>query len=50
MNNIKFSTQAFADDKEIIAMSELRQSLEKNDLAKFERTLKAKVYIYIVLE
>jgi len=37
-----YCCKAFADDKEIIAMSELRQSLEANDLARFERTLKAK--------
>lgn len=34
--------KVFADDKEIIAMSELRMSLESNDLARFERLLKNK--------
>lgn len=34
--------KAFADDPEIIAMIELRQSLEANDLHKFEKTVKNK--------
>lgn len=34
--------KVFTDDKEIIAMSELRLSLEKNDLPRFERTIKNK--------
>ena len=34
--------KVFSDDKEIIAMSDLRQSLEANDLARFERTIKNK--------
>jgi hypothetical protein len=34
--------KVFADDKEIIAMAELRQSLEANDLVRFERVLKNK--------
>jgi len=32
--------KVFAEDKEIVAMSELRDSLESNDLSRFERTLK----------
>lgn len=31
--------KVFADDPEIVAMSDLRQSLEANDLASFERTV-----------
>ena len=34
--------KAFADDPEIVAMVELRQSLEANDLHKFEKTVKNK--------
>jgi hypothetical protein len=34
--------KVFADDKEIIAMADLRQSLEANDLVRFERILKNK--------
>ena len=31
--------RVFADDREVVAMSDLRQSLEANDLSKFERVL-----------
>jgi COP9 signalosome complex subunit 2 len=31
--------KAFSDDPEIVAMSDLRQSLETNDLARFEKTI-----------
>lgn len=34
--------KAFADDPEILAMKELRQSLEANDLSRFERTVNNK--------
>lgn len=34
--------KVYSEDKEIIAMSDLRQSLEANDLQRFERTLKNK--------
>ncbi len=34
--------KAFADDPEIVAMSDLRQSLEANDLARFEKTVNNK--------
>lgn len=34
--------KVFAEDREIVAMSELRDSLESNDLGRFERTLKNK--------
>lgn len=34
--------KVYADDKEIVAMSELRQSLEANDLEKFEKILQNK--------
>jgi COP9 signalosome complex subunit 2 len=34
--------KVFADDKEILAMSELRQSLEANDLPRFEKILRNK--------
>lgn len=34
--------KVFAEDKEIMAMSELRDSLESNDLSRFERILKNK--------
>jgi COP9 signalosome complex subunit 2 len=34
--------RAFTDDKEIVAMSELRQCLEANDLARFESTIRNK--------
>jgi len=34
--------KVYADDKEIVAMSDLRQSLEKNDLTSFEKTLRNK--------
>lgn len=34
--------KVFADDKEILAMSDLRQSLEANDLKRFERTIRNK--------
>lgn len=34
--------KVFADDKEILAMSELRMSLEANDLVRFENTLRNK--------
>eukprot|EP01036_Dinobryon_divergens_P029451 gene29451-38547_t len=34
--------KVFSDDKEIVAMSELRMCLEKNDLSKFERTIRDK--------
>lgn len=34
--------KVFAEDKEILAMSELRDSLESNDLSRFERILKNK--------
>ena len=34
--------KVYADDKEIVAMSDLRQSLEANDLASFEKTLRNK--------
>jgi COP9 signalosome complex subunit 2 len=36
--------KVFADDKEIIAMSDLRQCLEANDLARFERIVRNKQY------
>ena len=32
--------KVFSDDKEIVAMSDLRMCLEKNDLSKFERTIR----------
>ena len=31
--------KVYADDKEVLALNELRQCLEMNDLAKFERIL-----------
>ena len=34
--------KAFSDDREIQAMSELRDSLDRNDLARFEKTLRNK--------
>jgi len=34
--------KVFSDDKEIVAMSDLRQCLEANDLARFERTIRNK--------
>jgi len=34
--------KVYADDKEIVAMSDLRQSLEANDLSSFEKTLRNK--------
>jgi len=34
--------RVFADDREVVAMSDLRQSLEANDLSKFERVLQNK--------
>ncbi len=34
--------KVFADDKEVLAMSELRQSLEANDLERFEKILQNK--------
>ncbi len=34
--------KVFSDDPEIVAMSDLRQSLEANDLARFERTVNNK--------
>ena len=34
--------KAFADDREILAMSELRKSLDENDLSRFEKTLRDK--------
>jgi COP9 signalosome complex subunit 2 len=34
--------KVFADDKEVLAMSDLRQSLEANDLSRFERVLQNK--------
>lgn len=34
--------KVYADDKEIVAMSDLRQSLEANDLTSFEKTLRNK--------
>lgn len=34
--------KVFSDDVEIVAMSDLRQSLEANDLARFERTVNNK--------
>jgi COP9 signalosome complex subunit 2 len=34
--------KVFAEDKEILAMADLRNSLESNDLARFERLLKNK--------
>lgn len=34
--------KVFSDDKEIVAMSDLRQCLEANDLARFERIIKNK--------
>jgi COP9 signalosome complex subunit 2 len=34
--------KVFVDDKEILAMSELQQSLEANDLMRFEKTLRNK--------
>lgn len=34
--------KAFADDPEILGMSDLRQSLEANDLARFEKTVRDK--------
>ena len=34
--------KVYADDKEIVAMSDLRQSLEANDLEKFEKILQNK--------
>jgi COP9 signalosome complex subunit 2 len=34
--------KVFSDDTEIVAMSDLRQSLEANDLARFERTVNNK--------
>ena len=32
--------KVFSDDKEIVAMSDLRLCLEANDLPRFERTIK----------
>lgn len=34
--------KVFSDDREIVAMSDLRACLEANDLARFERTVKNK--------
>ena len=34
--------KAFSEDKEILAMSELRSSLDENDLGRFERTIRNK--------
>lgn len=36
--------KVFSDDKEIVAMSDLRMCLEKNDLSKFERTIRYECY------
>ena len=37
--------KVFSDDKEIVAMSDLRMCLEKNDLSKFERTIRCGYFL-----